>query len=31
MTTFERRFLADESTWTEPKNVYYQLYNDPEI
>lgn len=31
MTTFERRFLADESTWAEPKNVYYQLYNDPEI
>ena len=28
---FERRFLADESTWAEPKNVYYQLYNDPEI
>ena len=31
MTTFERRFLADESTWTEPKNVYYQLYNDPDL
>ena len=23
MTTFERRFIADESTWTEPKNPYY--------
>ncbi len=28
MTTFERRFIADESTHTEPKNAYYQLYND---
>ena len=31
MTTFERRFILDESTWTEPKNAYYQLYNDPEV
>ena len=31
MTTFERRFLADESTWTEPKNAYYQLYSDPAV
>ena len=31
MTTFERRFLLDESTWTEPKNAYYQLYNDKKI
>ena len=31
MTTFERRFLEDESTWTEPKNPYYQLYNDPTV
>ena len=23
MTTFERRFIADESTWAEPKNAYY--------
>ncbi len=23
MTTLERRFVADESTWTEPKNPYY--------
>ena len=26
MTTFERRFIADESTWTEPKNAYYTHY-----
>ena len=31
MTTFERRFIADESTWTEPKNAYYSLYHDPEV
>ena len=31
MTTFERRFIADEDTWTEPKNAYYQLYNDPAV
>ncbi len=31
MTTFERRLIADESTWTEPKNAYYQLYNDPAV
>ena len=31
MTTFERRFITDESTWTEPKNSYYQLYNDPAV
>ncbi len=29
MTTFERRFIADESTWTEPKNAYYTYYQDP--
>ena len=23
MTTFERRFIADETTWAEPKNAYY--------
>ena len=28
MTTFERRFIADESTWTEPKNAYYTYYQD---
>ena len=31
MTTFERRFIADEATWAEPKNAYYTLYNDPEV
>ena len=31
MTTFERRFIEDESTWTEPKNAYYQHYNDPQV
>ena len=31
MTTFERRFIKDESTWTETKNAYYTLYEDPEI
>ena len=30
MTTFERRFIADESTWTEPKNAYYTYYEQPE-
>ena len=31
MTTFERRFIKDESTWAEPKNPYYAHYNSPEI
>ncbi len=31
MTTFERRFIADEATWAEPKNAYYSLYNDTGI
>ena len=31
MTTFERRFIADESTWTEPKNPYYRFYEDPVV
>ena len=31
MTTFERRLILDESTWTEPKNAYYQFYNDPAV
>ena len=31
MTTFERRFIEDESTWVEEKNPYYQLYNDPTV
>ncbi len=28
MTTFERRFILDESTWAEPKNPYYTHYQD---
>ncbi len=31
MTTFERRFIKDESTWTEPKNAYYTYYHDPKV
>ncbi len=31
MTTFERRFIADESTHVETKNAYYTLYNDPTV
>ena len=31
MTTFERRFIKDESTWTEPKNPYYTYYQDPAV
>ena len=31
MTTFERRFIEDETTWTEPKNAYYSFYHDPAV
>ena len=31
MTTFERRLIADESAWAEPKNAYYTLYEDPAV
>jgi len=31
MTTFERRLIKDESAWTEPKNAYYTLYQDPQV
>ena len=31
MTTFERRFIKDESTWNEPKNAYYTFYHDPAV
>ena len=31
MTTFERRFIKDESTWAEPKNAYYAFYHDPAV
>jgi len=31
MTTFERRFIEDKDTWTEPKNAYYTYYQDPAV
>jgi len=31
MTTFELRLIKDESAWTEPKNPYYALYQDPAV
>ena len=31
MTTFERRFIKDESSWAEPKNPYYTHYNDAAV
>lgn len=31
MTTFERRFVEDESVHVETKNAYYTLYNDPAV
>ena len=31
MTTFERRLIADERAWSEPKNAYYTLYHDPAV
>ncbi len=31
MTTFERRFILDESAWAEPKNPYYSFYHDPAV
>ena len=31
MTTFERRFIKDESSWLEPKNPYYTHYNDASV
>ena len=31
MTTFERRLIKDEASWTEAKNPYYTLYEQPEI
>jgi fructose-1,6-bisphosphatase-3 len=30
MKTFERTFVVDESTYTEPKNPYYRFYNQEE-
>ena len=31
MTTFERILILDESIWTEAKNAYYKLYQDPAV
>ncbi len=31
MTTFERYFISDKATWTETKDIYYQLSDDPEV
>ena len=31
ITTFERLFIDDTSAWKEPKNSYYNLYNDEKI
>lgn len=31
ITTFERLFVDDESTWKEPKNPYYTLLDSPAI
>lgn len=31
MTTFERRLIRDESSWTEAKNSYYTFYQDPAV
>ncbi len=31
MTSFERYFIEDESTWTEIKDPYYKLSSEPEI
>ncbi|MDU7336519.1 MAG: fructose-1,6-bisphosphatase [Clostridium sp.] len=30
MTTFERMFIDDKSSWTEQKNPYYKWYNEEE-
>lgn len=31
ITTFERLFVADKASWHEPKNAYYNCWNDSEI
>ena len=31
IATFERRLIADQSTWAEPKNPYYSFYNEDEV
>ena len=31
ITTFERLFIDDETSWIEPKNAYYNSWNDEKI
>ncbi len=31
IATFERRLIADQSTWAEPKNPYYAFYNEDDV
>ena len=31
IATFERQYIADESTWVEPKNTYYDSWNNKRI
>ncbi len=31
VTTFERIFIADQEAWNEPKNTYYDSWNDGEL
>ena len=31
ITTFERLFVQDEKTWVEPKNYYYNSWNDERV
>ncbi len=31
ITTFERLYVSDETTWVEPKNTYYNSWNDERI
>ena len=31
IATFERQYIADESTWVEPKNTYYDSWNNKKI
>ena len=31
IATFERQYIADESTWVEPKNKYYDSWNNKKI
>jgi fructose-1,6-bisphosphatase-3 len=31
IATFERQYIADEGTWTEPKNTYYDSWNNKRI